>query len=421
MVTDYVNNPLAGVAVTFEVGGPAGASIEHASAVTDQWGIASAGAWTVGTAAGEYTVTARVDGVLSPPTIKAHVYAPFLASTIAAGVDATCATALAGATYCWGDGFAFPTKIQGDVQFVSLTVGAGFACGLTAAGAAYCWGRDVAGVDASQSSVILGVPHRIGGDAVFRAISAGETLACGLSMDGRASCWGENTYGQLGNGTTAASAAPTPVSGDRAFVSLTTGISHACGLTANGETYCWGRDDKQQLGDYSLENCDVVVYDYYYAPVVAHTPCSTVPRRVSGLPSLASLSAAEGTCGLGDDGQAFCWGQSHGVALASSTIRFANIAAAQQFAVQPPPATTLVSGAMCGTALGGAVYCAGDDVGLVEVSSTLAFSRIVAGVRHQCGVQRETGIAYCWGSNWAAQLGNGTRVTTNVPTPVAAP
>jgi hypothetical protein len=421
MVTDYVNNPLAGVAVVFETGGPPGGAVEQTSVVTNQLGIASPGAWTVGTAFGVYTLTARVDGVPNPPTMKVHVYEPFVVSTIAAGANATCANALSGATYCWGDNFAFPTKIQGDARFVSLSVGTGFACGLTAAGAAYCWGRDVAGVDSTQSSAILGAPHRIGGDAVFRLISAGATLACGLNMDGRALCWGENAYGQLGNATTVGSAVPIPVAGEHSFVALTTGIWHACGVTASGETYCWGRNDARQLGDLSLDTCDVLVDDYYYGQVLAHTPCSKIPQRVSVVPSLTSVSARDGTCGLSGDGQAFCWGLSHGVDLVSSTVRFANIAATQQIAIQPPPAATLVASSMCGTTLSGAVSCGDASGRLVEVSSHLALSMIVAGNSHQCGIQSGTGIAYCWSSNSSAQLGNGTLATTNAPTPVAAP
>jgi alpha-tubulin suppressor-like RCC1 family protein len=76
---------------------------------------------------------------------------------------------------------------------------------------------------------------------------------------------------------------------------------------------------------------------------------------------------------------------------------------------------------MCGTTLSGAVSCGDASGRLVEVSSHLALSMIVAGNSHQCGIQSGTGIAYCWSSNSSAQLGNGTLATTNAPTPVAAP
>jgi hypothetical protein len=421
-VTDYVNNPLAGVTVSFEMGGPPGGTIEHASVVTNDSGFASPGVWTLGTAIGVYTLTAHVDGVASTPMMNAHVYEPFVASTIAAGANVTCANALSGATYCWGDAMPFPARVPGDVRFVSLTVGTGYACGLTAAGAAFCWGRDMTGADAEPGSAILSVPRKVGGDSLFRLISAGETLVCGLSMAGRAYCWGENRYGQLGNGTTDRSAAPTPVAGDHTFTTLATGVSHACGGTAEGETFCWGRDDAQQLGDLSAETCDFVDYDYYYAPVLVRVPCSKVPRRVSAAPSLASVVAGGGTCGLSRDGQAFCWGHSHNVDLVSSTLRFATITATYQIAIKSPPSTTFAFSSMCGTTLSGIVYCGDEeDAGLVQVASSFAFSTVVSGYTHQCGIQRGTGIVFCWGSNSLGQLGNGTQVTTNAPTPVVAP
>src|SRR5512138_1783678 len=102
-VTDYVGNALAGVTVTFEAGGPAGGSVEHASVATNDLGIASPGLWTLGTAVGVYTLTARAEGVPYTSTVSARVYEPFKASIIAAGATATCANALSGVTYCWGE------------------------------------------------------------------------------------------------------------------------------------------------------------------------------------------------------------------------------------------------------------------------------------------------------------------------------
>lgn len=420
-VMDYVGNALPGVTVTFEAGGPAGGSVEHASAVTNDSGIASPGFWTPGTTAGVYTLTARADGVPYSSTVSARVYEPLKASTIAAGAFATCANDLSGATYCWGEGFALPTRKQADEPLVSLTVGTGFACGLTAAGAAFCWGDDPTDTTFGRGTVISGSPHRVGGELRFRLISAGDGLVCGASTDGRTYCWGGNTYGQLGNGTTVPSVVPAPIVGTHDFVALSAGSDHACGVAASGEAYCWGRNDAGQLGSSSSETCDVVIEDdYYYGEYVSHTPCSSVPLRVSAVPALASVSAGDGTCGLAGDGQAFCWGRSNGVQLVSSTLRFNSISSTQQIASEPPPASTVKPASMCGTTASGTTYC-GDAVNLVAVASNVAFSTIVAGRSHQCGIARDSGVAYCWGVNAEAELGNGTLATTSVPTPVVAP
>jgi alpha-tubulin suppressor-like RCC1 family protein len=44
------------------------------------------------------------------------------------------------------------------------------------------------------------------------------------------------------------------------------------------------------------------------------------------------------------------------------------------------------------------------------------FSRIDAGVEDACGIEAQSGLGYCWGSNRVGQLGDGTTVDRLVPT-----
>jgi alpha-tubulin suppressor-like RCC1 family protein len=52
------------------------------------------------------------------------------------------------------------------------------------------------------------------------------------------------------------------------------------------------------------------------------------------------------------------------------------------------------------------------------VAGGLRFAMVSAGFTHTCGVTTE-GTAYCWGYNYAGQLGNGTATTVPQPSPVA--
>ena len=45
------------------------------------------------------------------------------------------------------------------------------------------------------------------------------------------------------------------------------------------------------------------------------------------------------------------------------------------------------------------------------------FASIVAGGFHTCGLTA-SGVAYCWGENIGGEIGDGTFVARNVPTPV---
>ena len=47
----------------------------------------------------------------------------------------------------------------------------------------------------------------------------------------------------------------------------------------------------------------------------------------------------------------------------------------------------------------------------------LTFRAISAGATHACGITPR-GEAYCWGNNYGGQLGDGTRVSRELPTPV---
>ncbi|HEX3805677.1 MAG TPA: Ig-like domain-containing protein [Gaiellaceae bacterium] len=65
LVTDSHGNPVQGVAVTFAVGS-GGGSLTGANATTGANGVATAGSWTLGTAAGANTLTASASGL---PTV----------------------------------------------------------------------------------------------------------------------------------------------------------------------------------------------------------------------------------------------------------------------------------------------------------------------------------------------------------------
>jgi hypothetical protein len=66
LVTDAYNNPVAGVPVVFAVA-TGGGSITGANATTNASGIATAGSWTLGTAAGSNTLTAAAAGLTGSP------------------------------------------------------------------------------------------------------------------------------------------------------------------------------------------------------------------------------------------------------------------------------------------------------------------------------------------------------------------
>jgi hypothetical protein len=190
---------------------------------------------------------------------------------------------------------------------------------------------------------------------------------------------------------------------------MAAGFRHACATATSGTTYCWGADDVGQLGGPTREVCEVP--GGYYDPPV-DVSCSRTPLPLPNAPgAFAALTASTGTCGLLDTGEAHCWGFSRStirpegrfVKLAAGVQSVCGITTTQSiscwsYADSNAPPSTL--GVMPGVV---------DPIGLV------------GGYTHWCVIGAAAKTAYCWGGNFAGQLGNGTLVATTFPRPVAAP
>jgi len=424
-ITDAFDNPVSGVKATFAVSGPAASSVVNTQAITDGNGRVSAGAWTLGSVPGEYTLTVAFPGTaVSSFVFHARINVPAAVSQIAAGGQASCAVLTSnGGTYCWGvyltDALApslIAAGITSDRPLVSLAVGQSFACGLTSDGAAYCWGSNAygqLGVGSVFSSYVT-QPIPVSGGVAFTRLVAGDAFVCGLTTTQQVYCWGDDTLGELGDSSAInPRAAPAPVRTTEHFTSIAAGYQHVCALATTGTTYCWGANDGGQLGTLSADTCSVQGYQYYsYGPTTLDVNCARTPIAVTNVPgTFTSLTASNGTCGLLADGEAYCWGFAPSKGVPTS-VRFTSLAAG--------------SGAVCGITTTQSIACwsyanpSSPPSNASTVSGIASPQRIVAGHQHWCAIDG-AGIAFCWGDNSDGQLGNGTRVTSAVPLPVAAP
>jgi len=100
--------------------------------------------------------------------------------------------------------------------------------------------------------------------------------------------------------------------------------------------------------------------------------------------SLTSIDLGDAhSCGLTAGGQAYCWGFNEQGQLGDGTLT-----------TRGTPTAVDQSGVAGGS-----------------------FLSIVAGATHSCGLTAG-GQAYCWGSNWGGQLGDGTTTDRDIPTSV---
>jgi alpha-tubulin suppressor-like RCC1 family protein len=256
----------------------------------------------------------------------------------------------------------------------------------------------------------------------FTALNTGDLQSCGIATGGAAWCWGFNNFGELGNNSRANDSIPVAVRGGLIFSSVSVGggsntpfgASHVCGVTTSGAAYCWGYNGFGQLGNNS-------------------TTDSHVPVPVVGGLTFSSVSAGQfQTCGLTRGGAVYCWGRNPSGELGSNSTTDSHV---------PVPVagaggltfSAVSSGAVhtCALTSTGAPYCWGNNfAGQLGNNSTtsspvpvavvggVTFSVVSAGQYHTCGLSTG-GTAYCWGTNGNGQLGNNTTMESHVPGAVA--
>ena len=229
----------------------------------------------------------------------------------------------------------------------------------------------------------------------FRQINA----SCGVTTDNLAYCWGDNTSGQVGDGTTGIPETPylrpTRVVGGLSFRQISPASGNTCAVTTADQVYCWG---------------------YSWVDEQSHP----TPEPLPGGIRFQRLALGGGPCGLGVDDRAYCWGwNAYGqVGDRTNIDRAGPVAVADDRRFRQISATGLHS---CAINFEGVLFCwgwnesgeLGDGTRINRRRPTrvqageLRFRQVSTGYQYTCAVTT-TDVAYCWGLNEYAKLGNGT-------------
>ena len=288
---------------------------------------------------------------MKPAAVSGHL----TFASLSAGDGFTCGITDSSVACCWGRnpygqlGSRTPQRseaplpvIAAGLEFLQVSAGRGYACGIGADHAAYCWGSNEDGQLGTGDTARSTRPLPVAGRLSFDSVSAGWSHTCAVTREGTAYCWGSNAAGQLGNGTTVASRVPVAVVHVHDFLSVTVGARHTCGRTARGLVYCWGDDFNHQLrvgsGVGTSVPLDTRIGHRFFAVTAGafHTcaltrestyrltcwgfnqesqlgvtdPLTFMSREVFGGIPFVQLDAGDAhTCGVTEDGSAYCWGR----------------------------------------------------------------------------------------------------------------
>jgi alpha-tubulin suppressor-like RCC1 family protein len=372
---------------------------------------------------------------------------------LAVGAQHVCAVTLSGEAYCWGRGewgelgdgsttsqSSVPRKVAAAPKIASITSGADHSCGLTSAGEAWCWGKAGRLGHGVSESATPPLPVAVSGGHRFIAIAAGNESTCGLEAEGAIYCWGQHFAFE-----------PVMVAADRGFKSISAGHRHWCALDAAGAAFCWGFNSSGQLGNgerkadgfhYGLTPVNTTLRFRHISAGTRHTCGIGVDGNaycwgargygalgnggsnlrpqavaVTGQHSFTHLTTGDSfTCGLESNGTAWCWGSNAFGALGNaSCIGSACPAPLRVNAAESLTSVDAGGRRACAVGSSGSIWCWGGFVPVpTRVTAPVSIAAVSTGPAHACALD-VAGRAWCWGENAFGALGSGDNISSTTP------
>ena len=286
-------------------------------------------------------------------------------TSISAGTNHTCAVAMNGQAYCWG---------QNNMEQSNPHPGA-CSTGTTPPSIPCAYVPTPMPIPDPKPEAQLPIPPHL----MFTRVGAGKDFSCGIS-NGKIWCWGAGNSGKLGVVLAAGSqdvaatgypVGPLSLHNTEAsrteigsFQSLSLGVDHACAIATDQKPYCWGNNSAWQTGSNGLFAGGAIA-------VRVEAPFDTV----NGLRVEARGSSSYG---IDSNGRAWAWGSNSSFRLACSPTCFTQVAPSDRLqlgreeldfnGVTPyQPAFVEVSTtpddsietASCGRVMGGDIFCWG--------------------------------------------------------------
>ena len=316
-------------------------------------------------------------------------------------------------------------RATGDDTALAVTTAGSQTCSIWN-NALYCWGRNVDGQLGDGTTTDRRTPVAVQGmDSGVTAVAAGTFHTCAIKS-GALYCWGYNGYGQLGDGTTTNRLTPVAVQGMSSGVTdIAAGGHHTCAIKS-GALFCWGYNGSGQLGDGTTIDRNIPVAVQYMSSGVTAITLSN------------HNTFSHRTCAI-KNSALYCWGDNYTRALGYTTSQTCSRYYNYPCSLLPGLVTNMSSNVTAVDAgadhtcavRNGALYCWGSNlvgqvgdgthnstrptpVAVLNMSNNV--TSVSAGNSHTCAIR--SSALYCWGSNLAGEIGDGTTTLRTVPAAV---
>ncbi len=369
--------------------------------------------------------------------------------------------------------------IDDTFQLAQISAGGYHSCGIDEVGELYCWGRNDMGQLGDGTDEEHTTPNPVDLAGPIKEVSAGWLHTCAIDDDDALWCWGHGSDGRLGHGTfdDDNSFEPVPVAGGFSWKTVDAGYFHTCAIRDDDTAWCWGYGNPGQLGNGSSDNQHSPVQvgsEAGWTQVSGSGELHSCGRRVDGSAWCwgsnfhGTLGDGEGgdgdgggsgggdtnepvgvdgpdewqmvdtgvynSCGLRDDGTAWCWGKNQWGQVGDGTETQRTTPEQVDFSGEFSTLYTDYA-TTCALDTTDSLWCwgwnnygefgngtiGGSESSPTEATPGYSWQELSIGERHACGIEND-GTAWCWGDNEYGQRGDGGEADpVDTPQPVVDP
>ncbi len=342
---------------------------------------------------------------------------------------------------------ASPEAVAGDGHYTKVAAGEKHTCAIALDGSVWCFGDNSRGqCGAPLNNKVLLRPAPVDGLSMTMELSCGPYHCCALDNEGTARCFGDNSKGQFTDPARGKYLAPHQLG--KKFRSISAGFEHTCGIDTEGDPVCYGSGNTfgaaaGSYGPFRLKtgnswnkvimgkNNICFLNKYQIACLGSNRQGQLFETGVYGRksPSVLKMAAVNDLTMAGDslivikrDGSLACWGAPNlcwpAAAQKENTVRQWPLSGGNFKTILAAEAGEGNKAHLCGLLAGGEVACLGsgehgelaDGVAkenyFVKEAQKIAghWQTLAVGGAHTCFIN-ESGELYCAGDNSAYQLG----------------